>query len=380
MRKHNASPIIPVTFLRGVAMLATFIVLLLIGGCSEPGIPRGKYLVIDSGGWVAEGTSGDGFVWLDDHRIAFVSSKSFRHDADDTQHVLAIWNVGEKPEIFREKVTGINCYDNKELGYWRLNRWTGKANKFESFKGPLGKEKPWDKLACKRYRRNFTLPLMGNGCECLDGRNEPWVTRNAYPLQPGHGWIDLGSDWKTVGSLDNLPVTYHRPAGGAVPMPFKSREWIRLSFHPFRGAYFIEGDYFNLSTKGNQSPWPKNLPRYAWWLEPDGKVTPIVIPPIMQNKRGYWGELVPTKIGIATVSRGGEKSNHDPGEQGVYLINGEHVEKILDGTVDRMGVSPNGCRLAVANAPNNATDHLGEYDKQFRTMKVIELCNPLEGK
>lgn len=163
-------------------------------------------------------------------------------------------------------------------------------------------------------------------------------------------------------------------------MPFKSREQIGISFHPFKGAYFIEGLYFNPTTKANQTPWPKNLPRYAWWLEPGGKIAEVVIPPAMQNKRGYWDELVPTKLGIATMSRGGWNSDHDPGEQGVYLINGERVEKILDGTVDRMGVSPNGCRLAVANAPNNATDHLGEYDKQFRTMKVIELCNPQESE
>ena len=79
-------------------------------------------------------------------------------------------------------------------------------------------------------------------------------------------------------------------------------------------------------------------------------------------------------------SRAGENSDHDPGEQGVYLINGDQVEKILDGVVEQMGPSPDGCHFAVASATNNATNHLGEYDKKFRTMKVIELCNSREGK
>jgi len=366
MQKHN--PLI-------LVILTTGIVSLLIAGCGDANFPQGRYQIVDSGFWVAD-VDNEAFVWLDDRRIAFISSRSFRHNADTSQHTLVIWNVGEQPRLFRERVTGLRCFDNKELGYWRFN----KLQPAEGFKGGLGKELPWDNLACKRYRRNFITPLLGRGCECLDGSNEPWVTRNAIPLQPGHGWIDLGADWQPVAPLGNLPVTYHTSTGGAVSMPFKSREWISISFHPFRNAYFIEGQYFNPQTKGGVIPWPKNLPRYAWWLEPDGKVTEVVIPPAMQNKRGYWDELVPTKLGIATMSRGGEKSDHDPGEQGVYLINGGHVEKILDGTVDRMGVSPNGCRLAVANAPNNAIDHLGEYDKQFRTMKVIELCKSQEGK
>ncbi|OGS97668.1 MAG: hypothetical protein A3H31_12145 [Gallionellales bacterium RIFCSPLOWO2_02_FULL_57_47] len=190
----------------------------------------------------------------------------------------------------------------------------------------------------------------------------------------------MGSELSVSLSLDNLPVTFHPAEGAPVPMPFRSREVGIISFHPWRNAYFIEGEYFNPQTKAGVSPWPMNLPRYAWWLELDGKITEIVIPPAMKNKRGTWDELVPTKLGIATVSHSGWKSDHDPGDQGVYLIDGEHVEKVLDGVVEQMGVSPDGCRLAVANAPNNATNHQGEYDKQFRTMKVIELCRPQGGK
>jgi len=354
----------------GVVILATFIVLPLIGGCSEPDFPRGKYPIIDSGAWVSHWGP---FIWLDNNRLVFVSSESTR---PDTKHLArAIWKTGSQPVIDWKNMDTLWCFDGHNLGFKQ------KAGLPPWFKGPIGNEQPWDRRVCRSSNSGYVRPLIDGGtCDCFDDRDGPWKDRYAKLLKEGHGWLDMGSELSVSLSLDNLPVTFHPAEGAPVPMPFRSREVGIISFHPWRNAYFIEGEYFNPQTKAGVSPWPMNLPRYAWWLELDGKITEIVIPPAMKNKRGTWDELVPTKLGIATVSHSGWKSDHDPGDQGVYLIDGEHVEKVLDGVVEQMGVSPDGCRLAVANAPNNATNHQGEYDKQFRTMKVIELCRPQGGK
>ena len=365
MQKHKTK----LTPLVGVVMLATGIVSLLISGCSQEDFPKGKYPVIDSGTWISHWGP---FIWLDNNRLVFVSSESMR---PDTRHLVrAIWKVGGQPVIDWKNMDALWCFDGHVLGFKQ------KTGATSWFKGPLGNEQPWDRRICRASNTGFVLPIIQGGtCDCFGDRDGPWKVRYAILLKEGHGWLDMGSELSVSQSLDNLPVTFH-PAGGApVPMPFHSREVGIISFYPWKNAYFIEGEYFNRQTnEGGASPWPKNLPRYAWWLELDGKITETVIPPAMKNKQGTWGELVPTKLGIATVSRSGWKSAHDPGDQGVYLINGEHVEKILDGTVEQMGASPDGCHLAVASAPNNATNHQGEYDKQFRTMKVIELCKPQE--
>lgn len=358
--------------LRGVVVL-TGIVSLFIAGCSDSdyaNFPRGKYPIIDSGAWVS---SWGPFIWLDNDRLVFVSSES--KQPDTKQLARAVWKVGGQPVIDWKNMDTLWCFDGYNLGFKE------KAGATPWFKGPLGNEQPWDRRTCGSSNSGFVRPsIHGGTCDCFGDRDGPWKGRYAKLLKEGHGWLDMGSALSVSPSLDNLPVTFHSASGTLVPMPFRSREVGIISFHPWKNAYFIEGEYFNPVTKTPQLPWPKNLPRYAWWLGLDGKTTEVTIPPLMQKERGYWDELVPTKFGMAAVSRSGEKSDHDPGDQGVYLINGEHVEKILDGVVEQMGVSPDGCHLAVASAPNNATNHLGEYDKQFRTMKVIELCKPQEGK
>ena len=370
-KKSSLAPL--AEFLHKIATFVVAILLLLMAGCSEAELPRGKYRVIDSGIWVSEN---EPFIWLDNQRLIFITSESLRSDV--TRPARAIWSLRSPATIDRKFVESLWCYDDGVLGF---------RQKIDSdrswFKGEIGQEKPWKFSSCRLSKKAFRRPLLWGGtCECLDDVGGPWLTRNISLLKDGHGWLDLGSDRGSAQDLANLPVIYHRRQGSDVPMPFRSREIGVITFHSFKGAYFIEGIYFNSTKNINESPWPKAFPEKVWWLFPDGQVIEVVIPVVVAQKlkRAYWVRFIPTQRGIAATTKGGWVSNSNAGEDGVYLINGDAVEEILDGNVEDAGVSPDGCRLAVSSAVNNDANRHRQGNKEFRTLKVIELCNSPEDK
>lgn len=350
-------------------LISTTIPLLLISVCNRHVFPHANFPITDSGAWTEINQP---FVWLDDSRLVFTTSESMR---PDVQHLArATWTLGHQPIVDWKNFDTLWCFDGRELGFKQ------KGGGYPWIKGAIGDEKQWDRRNCQPSNAGFIFPsLHGGTCDCDDEKAGPWRGRHVRLLRKGHGWLDMGSDASSK-SQDNLPVTFYSGSGTPIVMPFRSREIGAITFHQWRNSYFIEGEYFNAQSKGGVSPWPKDLERYAWWLGLDGAVTKVVIPPSMKERKGSWDELVPTKIGITTVSRSGWKSDSDPGDQGVYLIQGEYVTKLLDGMVERFGASPDGCKLAISSAPNNSTNHLGEYAKVFRTLKVISLCSATEGK
>jgi hypothetical protein len=168
----------------------------------------------------------------------------------------------------------------------------------------------------------------------------------------------------------NTPVSYC-PAGEkalCIQLPIKQRESRGFDWVPFKRAYFVVGDYFQVDSRHpsggfNRSPWPKGISMPAWWLYPDGRVEEIKLP------AGHWLQttVVPTATGFATIN-----TYFTVGQAGVYLIRGNNVTRILEGFVEQLAVSPDGCKIAVNHDPKPLETNA--RNNEHVTLKVIELC------
>lgn len=322
------------------------------------------YPIIDSGVWATNSFPGDVY-WLDNERVLFLGSEQGKSVSKEHEAV-AVWDTKKNSVTVQKRNISSLCYRNGIvlLGQ-KIDNPAGGPWKYRFFRGPLGKEQPYEKdpkdlpdpLNCRTVKTNVGHE-RGHG-----GR---------YLIE-GHGYIDLGD--KHASPRMNPPVVFLKKGDSqGLALPFGVRQVERIDYVDFKGAYFLYGWFFDPSTGVVKSPWPNSTPHPAWWLTPEGTVTEVMIPPGSWNAGGSV-RFDPTKKGMTITYHGGFKSYNDPGAQGVYLVqeNGD-TQKIITGFAIRVGISPDGCKIAFSHAPNLESDRR-PTDKNRRTLKMIDLCS-----
>jgi hypothetical protein len=280
---------------------------------------------------------------------------------------LYVWNTGTGDLKALGQIGGGLCYRDGFIRYWRWRSQDGKLQReSEWLAGDFGSEViveskvtdpknlNWD--TCKPYSELPPRP------EWTKGLAVRW-------LRPEHGLLVLGSA-ATSEFMKNTPISYC-PAGEkerCVDTPLKRRESRGFEWVPFKGAYFVIGDYFRVNPRQpsggfNLSPWPQGLPMPVWWLYPDGRVEEIKLSP------GPWlrNFVFPATVGHLTIGEGPTRWEHS-----LYLVRGERGEPIIHGLFHSQAVSPDGCRIAINHDPRPLETNARNY--RHVTLKVIELC------
>jgi hypothetical protein len=133
-----------------------------------------------------------------------------------------------------------------------------------------------------------------------------------------------------------------------------------MTYSEHTGAYVIERS--ELTRKD-----PPTVPSgKAWLLFPTGKVSEAEMPagPWLRATWGY----APTRKGWIVSSRAtGRKSNFDPGDAGIYLVNGNVAERLIVGFPGTPAVSPDGCRMAAIVDPLTGPGLRA-------TLRIVDVC------
>jgi hypothetical protein len=183
------------------------------------------------------------------------------------------------------------------------------------------------------------------------------------PLLDQHGSIEYGRR-KGPGSKEELPPRWLSSDGGTqVALPFTtvgiSPSWIR--YYEFANVYTIG----YAPPQQSSSKWSASSQHRIYVLSTAGKVSEISI------SGGGWGEqrlsaFALTLAGVLVY--GGELRRYkDPGTVGIYLVSGGTSRKISSGLLHALGVSPSGCRVAVA-----MQTYVKSPDPAL--IRIVELC------
>jgi hypothetical protein len=340
-----------------------FLVMTVSSQLVEGGEPASPHPIVDSGVWASTNWSGDVY-WLDNERVLFLGSEHGKLVAQEHQALL-VWDTTKHSITMLKQNISWLCYRNGVvLLSQKIDNPAGGPWKYRFFRGPLGREQPYeqdskdlpDRLNCRAVKTNAGHERGHSGRYLIEG----------------HGYLDLGD--KHASPRMNPPVMFFRQADSeGVTLPFGVRQVENIEYYNFKKAYFLYGWFFDEKTGGVTTLWPKNLPHPVWWLTPEGSTTEVLIPSGPWNAGG--GVLfTPSQRGVLVTYQGGVKSNRDAGTQGVYLVQQNGVTKeLIGGFVHRPGLSPDGCKIAFSHAPNAEADR--PNDKNRRTLKMIDLCS-----
>jgi hypothetical protein len=304
--------------------------------------------------------------WVSDDEVLFLGPTGENRIREDgfRERIKRVttWNVKTKEVKRYAIVSGGLCYDDGNISYYDVNYATHKHwSSHGQLDGVVTREEKFirfDPITCLADDRVPPLP---------EWTKDRWIQR----LRPEHGFLDLGPRRE----MKNTPVSLFRfGSDTALELPIKRREFVstRPKFYPFKGAYFLESDYFAPDPRHpvggiNQGPWPRDVPRPVWWLFPDGKVEEIVIPPAVWMRE----QIVPTRTALIALSNVFFTVTGTVPYDGVYVIYGKDTEAVraLRGITGTTATSSDGCRLAVRRQPQPGKRHPGYW-----TLTVLDLC------
>ena len=232
-----------------------------------------------------------------------------------------------------------------------------------------------ESAAAPRIGTLITQRVSRYTCKTQDASRDSRVPRDhrIIALRPRDGYLDRGPHFfrerppeeprfhvthYPPGAGKGFPLWY-RPDGKTVPLEDED-----IALDPYGGAtqysahlnaYLLNGReiYFRGDgSKGRRAgKWYASNKSYVFLLSKEEKLTRIDIPKEMarHNVIAYFS----TRKGIFGFSHGPNASGFGASEKGAgygLLLDGERVEKILIGNIYGIGISPNGCKIAVAIA------------------------------
>jgi len=346
-------------------LVLIFLVITLSPQLAAWGESASPYPIVDSGVWATNSFPGDVY-WLDNERVLFLGSKADKPVPKEHMSLL-VWDTVQQSVTTQKQNIASLCYRNGIvlLGQ-KIDNPAGGPWKYRFFRGPLGNEQPQ-----KKEDKDLLDHLNCRIVEHKTGHDKRPPGR--YLLE-GHGYLGHGGK-QPPNQLANLPAVYFKGEGSeGVLLPFGVRQVESIEYYDFKRAYFLYGSFLDAARGVVTSPWPRDRPHPMWWLTPEGSVTRIEIPPGEWNAGGSV-RFNPTQKGVVVTYHGGFKSYTNPGTQGLYLIREDGgAIKLISGFAIRVGVSPNGCRIAFSHAPNLEADRHPD-DKNRRTLKMIDLCS-----
>jgi hypothetical protein len=325
----------------------------LLSSCAD--LSGTEYPIVDSGYTRIPGTLNKSLYWIDNRRVLFHGSDEKPDLPGATQpkpkhFPLYVWDTAENVVTPYAYTGSVNAFCLSD-GYVRY--LIDREDKGYVRRGKLGEER---EVIRPPEPENPDLVIRVNPFTCREYRDPErprTETLSFWPLRDEHGYWGLNY----VSRDPDKPLLF-LPKNAAEPtaLPIEFRERGRMEYSAYANAYVIS------RLAGLASL--RERPTRVWLLHPTGRVDTIQIP--KGPWTGYDARYLPTRAGLLMASRGLTASS-GPGVAGIYLVNGDQVEKILAGLIEDIDVSPDGCKIAVSVDP---------YISQVRRsrIKMIDVC------
>jgi len=317
------------------------------------------------------------FVWLDEQRLIF---GEWSHDGSSRSltTILRQWRMAAPIEEVA-RFTGPWCAGKGVVAYIvNHGGQNGKPRQVTFAVGEPGKttENVVQFESYARYAKLMHDDSRGKSFSTDPKRQSPfdcrWVTSNILtgdrndtewiPLLPGDGFLSFNAP--NGGPADR--ITYYSKetsAPMALPIPARDVAPHAVRYFDYKRAYFI-------SPSGIRWEQVKDSKCVSvWWFFPEDARTEEICVPVdaaNMNFPTYW----PSRAGILrVVSRRRTPHGEKPG--GIYLTAAEdRIEKLFEGRVRAVSVSPEGCRVAVDTYPETPS-----FGASANTaLAVIDLC------
>jgi|CXWL01.1.fsa_nt_gi hypothetical protein len=347
-------------------LVLTFLVVAISPQLVEGGETASPYPIVDSGVWATNSFPGDVY-WIDNERVLFLGNEDGKPVAKEHE-AFVLWDTTKNSVTVQKQNVSSLCYRNGIvlLGQ-KIDNPAGGPWKYRFFRGPLGDEQPQAK------EDKDLLDYMN--CRIVKNKTASDKRPPGRYLLEEDGYLGRGKQ-QPSDQRANPPIMYFKGEDSeGIPLPFGVRQVENIEYYDFKKAYFLYGWFYDAKIGGVTTLWPKNLPHPLWWFTPEGSTTEVLIPSGPWNAGGGVF-FTPSQRGVLVTYQGGVKSNRDSGTQGVYLVQENGVtEKLIGGFVHRIGLSPNGCKVAFSHAPNPEADRRPNNTNR-RTLKMIDLCSP----
>ncbi|WP_428248034.1 hypothetical protein [Ferrovibrio sp.] len=267
---------------------------------------------------------------------------------EEVARIQAPWCAGGSMFTFR------SGYERLSKSQVRLTFRTGTLNSPESISfetGDLLRYADMDHSGNTGHSLS-TSPWRQSPFDCrwvkhegLSGANN---NANWIPLLPGHGFLSFtGADGQQ--SQRVLHFASETAAPVELPIPTTGLTSTSIKYSAFRNAYFI-APIAQRPKQGEAVP----QCRPYWWLNNYGKqrVEEVCLPTDALDNQGY-GMIAPSRDGILRAITSRPTAHGDlPG--GVYRTGADgRSEKIYEGRVWGMSVSPSGCTAAIRLFPSS---------------------------
>jgi len=341
-----------------------------LAGCAE----LVSYPVKDSGLLASDMTH---VMWLDNSRVLFNGYRSVEYAADNSLKAVRfrdadyyIWDL-EKGTVQQDvdlRGTSKICVHKNYWSYIRPSKENSKEFVLVSGKKGEETERPYPKVH------------WFNSHSCLYSDTKPlWVVEGhrTIPFLEEHGYLDLGTvvppqpDPLTLRFENPNPaVSFYSTAAKksfTLPIGWQEVGFIQVHYGPFRNLYLLSGLQYYDEQRGFLPAWPRDTPPRVWWLKPDGSLEMEELPnisPLQSNPP----RTVPVRDGLFVVA-GNTRERPEPTAVGGYLIQGQTLQKVINGMLLQMWVSPDGCKVAVVND----THEKKPVSERIR-LQIIQLC------
>jgi len=310
------------------------------------------YKIIDSGIWAEEaGIESTG--WIDNDHVLFITDKTLKPSGSvPVATHLTVWNPDSGKVDFYHQASLLKCVRAGEVLF---REDVGKKFIPIIYRGPVNK--PQEHPAPRSDMRIDSF----FDCDWVPGESSgraPIKVPHKYKLK-GENYIEL-VELLTDASPGKM-VYYEKPGAKGKPLPFYLNLSYRISYSEFLNAYVIVGEKFSR---------PEAITRSFFMLARDGNLSRINYPQVML--KGSVEQIYPLKCGYL-AHYGQEKYKlNDPGDHGLWLINGERSSCLIVGAIHAVSVSPDGCKAAFIHS--RTSNEYFSQKKPYRTVKVINFC------
>jgi hypothetical protein len=321
--------------------------------------PKAGFAVVDTGIVVSADRSGP-IIWMDHDRIIFTALKAGAGPTSEvgakTREILIYDTRTGKAERYADGA--LSCFAEGRIGYV-IERlvWTDPVTggaRFASrvLHGTMKEE---------TEKRIGTDLFFDSSCTVSSEPSWQVLSRDRHVtmLRTEHGYLDRrrGQD------LYNKYVIFVRPGKPPIELPIYGFELGGDTVYAhWADTYVLNADGVGFRPYTVRDPSPKAVIRL---LKADGELIELSPPDAFFKYFGHSGPLRLTRAGMVYTGMGNPKTT----EQGLYLVNGQQVAQLVDGWVEDLSVSPDGCRLALSSARDF---HMVRYP---RTIKLVQLCS-----
>ena len=342
--------------------LLMMIIILILCGCSKKE-PTSSSNVVDSGIWIPYGTAQQKTFWLDNERVVFVTTTSFKPGPGPD--ALTIWTpkTGKVEQPYQASV--VWCVQDGVVSFSDRDKTTEKGHSYRGTLDNIQENPPpsQDVFFDEYFDCNWTpkTPLVSPYFKKLKGDNWLEIVRKEMvsPFDYGEAryWESRDKQAKDLPVFADVQGNYH------------------IRYNELRDAYFISPSAYYPSDAHYHS---------LWWLKRDGTITeePLPVPisfiGLHPNKtkrpKGWDGlgglEFFPLREGYLIKSNAGTSC--------LYLLNKQKIEKVLLGSIHGVSISPDGCQATFIHAKN--TEEYLSQSKPYRTVKYINFCEGSNSK